>query len=93
MIILITTNFDDGDDAADGLIVFSLTQLIGVVLLGYCSLVQASRIVDFLIHFEKRNRVKETAIRIWITTSNKDIKNKRRESRTFKPPWMHKLNY
>ena len=93
MIILITTNFDDGDDAADGLIVFSLTQLIGVVLLGYCSLVQASRIVDFLIHFEKRNRVKETAIRIWITTSNKDMKNKRRESETFKPPWMHKVNY
>lgn len=81
-----TVNFDDDDDEADGLIVFSLTELIGVVCLGYYSLVQASRIVDFLIHFEKRNRVKETAIRIWITTSNKDMKNKRRESETFKPP-------
>ena len=86
MIILMTVNFDDDDDEADGLIFFSLTQLIGVVFLGYYSLVQASRIVDFLIHFEKRNRVKETAIRIWITTSNKDMKNKRRESQTFKPP-------
>ena len=88
-----TMNFDDDDDESDDVIVFSLIQLIGVVFLGYCSLVQASRIVDFLIHFEKRNRVKETAIRIWITTSNKDMKNKRRESETFKPPWMHKVNY
>ena len=93
MIILMTINFDHDDDEAHGLIVFSLTQLIGIAFLGYCCLVQVSRIVDFLIHFETSNRVKQTAIRIWITTSNNDMKNKRRESRTFKPPWMHKLNY
>ena len=93
MIILMTMNFDNDDDEAHDLIVFSLTQMIGVVFLGYSSLVQVSRIVDFLIHFEKSNRVKETAIRIWITTRNNDIKNKRRESRTFKPLWMHKRNY
>lgn len=33
-------HFDDDDDEADGFVVFSLTQLIGVVFLGYCSLVQ-----------------------------------------------------
>ena len=47
MIILMPMNFDHDDDEAHGLIVFSLTQLIGVAFLGYCFLVQQRRCQGF----------------------------------------------